>query len=245
MALAWFSSPSSFRRMANSSPPSRARASPCRRHDSRRRDTAVEQLVADQVAETVVDDLEAVEIEIQRGESAAGAPRLELVEAAPEPLHEDRAVAQPGQRVEEAGAAEPLLRDRLVGRVGQRSGDAGRAAAGASHRDTAAQEPPVGAVLVADPVLVLKVIRLCRQRCASSACLERRDVVGMDAVRAIPRDGRCRRARQADHRPPSARDVELSGCEDPLPQAVVGAFRRQREPLFASLERRAPRGFAR
>ena len=63
-----------------------------------------EQFVADQVAKAVVDDLEAVEIEIERRERAGGAPLLELLEPAPEPLHEHRAVAQPGQRIEKSGA---------------------------------------------------------------------------------------------------------------------------------------------
>src|SRR5437773_9429279 len=112
------------------------------------------------MAETVVDDLEAIEIEIERRELAAAGPCFELVETAPEPLHEDRAVAKPGQRIEECGAGSRLLCDRSRRRIGQRSGDAGRAMAGASHRDTAAQEPPVGAVLVTDPMLVLEVIRL-------------------------------------------------------------------------------------
>ena len=132
-----------------------ARLEPARHRD--------QQLVADQVAEAVVDDLEAIEIEIEHREPAAAAPLLELVEPAPEPLDEHRAVAQPGQRIEEADAAQPLLRDRLLGRVGQRSGDADRRAGRAAHRDAAAQEPAVGAVLVADPVLVLEVIGLCRR----------------------------------------------------------------------------------
>ena len=83
-----------------------------------------QQLVADQVAEAVVDDLEAVEIEVEHGERRARAAQLELFEPAAEPLDEHRAVVQPGQRIEEADAAQPLLRDRLLGRVGQRSGNA-------------------------------------------------------------------------------------------------------------------------
>ena len=124
MALACPSSASPFRRMANSSPPSRARASPGRRHDSRRRDAGDQQLVADQVAEAVVDDLESIEVEIQHRERIADAPDLDLVEPAPEPFHEDRAVEESRQRIEEPDAAEPLLRNRLFRRVGERSGDA-------------------------------------------------------------------------------------------------------------------------
>ena len=52
-----------------------------------------QQLVADQVAEAVVDDLEAIEVEIEHREPAAAAPLLELVEPASEPLDEHRAVA--------------------------------------------------------------------------------------------------------------------------------------------------------
>ena len=69
-----------------------------------------EQFVAHQVAEVVVDDLEAVEVEIERREWAAGAPLLELFEPAAEPLDEHGAVAQPGQRIEEPGAVRPLRR---------------------------------------------------------------------------------------------------------------------------------------
>ena len=131
---------------------------------------------------------------------------------------------------------EPLLCDRPLRRVGQRSGDAGRAAAGAPHRDTAAQEPPVGAVLVADPVLVLKVIRLAGEM-RLERLLERHDVVGMDAVHPFLGTTDAGGRGQAEHRPPSAREVELLAPEIPLPQPVIRAFRREREPLFASLER--------
>ena len=63
---------------------------------------------------------------------------------------------------------------RLLGRVGQRAGDAvGLRRPASFERDAAAEEPPVGAVLVADPVLVLE--DLCRagemrvERCLRSA----------------------------------------------------------------------------
>ena len=103
-------------------------------------------------------------------------------------------------------------------------------------RDAAAQEPPVGAVLVADPVLVLKVIRLAGEM-RLERLLERRDVVGMDAVDPFLGTADAVGRRQAEHRPPSARDVELLAPKIPFPQPVVRAFGREREPLFASLER--------
>ena len=155
------------------------------------------------MAETVVDDLEAVEVEIERRESAAAAPLFELFEATPEPLHEDRAVAQPGQRVEKCGATGLLLSGRSLRRIGQRSCDAGRATADAPHRDTAAEEAPIRAVLVADPVLVLKVIRLAREMCFESL-LERSDVVGMDTVHPFLGTADAGGFGQAKHCPPSA-----------------------------------------
>ena len=187
------------------------------------------------MAETVVDDLEAVEVEIERRESAAAGPFLELFEAAPEPLDEDRAVAKPGQRIEESGAMKRLLCDRFLGRSGQRSCDAGRAPSCASHRDAAAQKSPVRAVLVADPMLVLKVIGgsgdMRFERLA-----ERSDVFGVNAAQpflgATDAGGRG----QAHHRLPAARCVERLRSKIPLPQSVVRAFRRERQPFFASFQ---------
>ena len=82
-----------------------------------------QQLVADHVAETVVDDLEPVEIEIEHREAVARAAAPALVEPPSEPLDEHGAVEETGQRIEEPDAAEPLLRDRLLGRVGERAGN--------------------------------------------------------------------------------------------------------------------------
>ena len=144
-----------------------------------------EQLVTHQVAKTVVDDLEAVEVQIERREWAAARRFFELFEAAPEPLHEDRAVAEPGQRIEECGTCgaaparslAPSCRS-AIRRCG--SSDGRRSA----HRDTAAQEPPVGAVLVPDPVLVLKVIGLAGEMCLERR-FERSDVISMDTVHPV------------------------------------------------------------
>ena len=73
-------------------------------------------------------------------------------------------------------------------------------------------------------------------RCASSAALSADEVVGMDAIdpflTATDAGGRG----QAKHRLPSGRAVELLAPKIPLPQPVIRAFRREREPLFASLE---------
>src|SRR4029453_15026567 len=68
-----------------------------------------EQLVADQVSETVVDHLESIEVEIEHGESASPELFLELGEPPSQPLDEDRAVAEARQRIEEPGIAQALL----------------------------------------------------------------------------------------------------------------------------------------
>ena len=127
MALAWrvVAEPVQENGELVSAQPGKRVARPQARLETARRGD--QQLVADQVPETVVDDLESVEIEIQHRERIAAAPQLELVEPAPEPLHEDPAVDQSGQRVEEADAAEPLLGNRLLGRIGERTGDAAAA----------------------------------------------------------------------------------------------------------------------
>ena len=82
-----------------------------------------EQFVAHHVAEAVVDDLEAIEVEIQHREPAA-APLLVLGETPAEPLDERGAIQQPGQRIARAGTADLLLRDRTLRDVGERPGDA-------------------------------------------------------------------------------------------------------------------------
>jgi hypothetical protein len=195
-----------------------------------------QELVSDQVAEAVVDDLEAIEVEIKRGEAAAAAALLEFLESAAEPFDEYGAVAQTGQRIAEPGAAQLLLGDRALGRVGQRAGDADRAPAGAAHRRAATQEAPIGSVLVTEPVLVMKMVRLAGD-VRFERILERRDVVGVDAAHPFVEVSNARERRQTDHRAPAAREVALLGTNVELPQAVVRAFCREREAFFAAPER--------
>jgi len=133
------------------------------------------------MAETVVDDFEAVEVEIERREPAADGIPFELVETAPEPFHEDGAVAKAGQRVEKCRDADRRGGNHLLSRIRQRSCNARRTPTGTPHRDTAAQKSPVGAVLVTDPVLVLKVIGRAGKM-GLERLLERSEVVSMDTV---------------------------------------------------------------
>src|SRR5262249_29165948 len=144
-----------------------------------------------------------------------------------EALDEHRAVAQPGQRIAEAALA--VLRDRPLG-VGQRAGDPRRPAGRVADRDAAALKPQIGAVLVADAMLVLDVIVLPGAGRAERL-LQRLDVVGMHAIEPARGAAVARRWRQADRRPPPRREVALLGPQIPLPQAVVGSFGEERQPL--------------
>ena len=82
-------------RTVNSSPPSRATVSPGRRHASRRARDGDQQLVADHVAEAVVDHLEAVEVEEQHGEQVlAGAGGRERRTRCASAVEEQGAVRQ-------------------------------------------------------------------------------------------------------------------------------------------------------
>ncbi len=88
---------------------------------------------------------------------------------------------------------------------------------------------------MADPVWVLKVVRL-----AGEMCLERGFQLGavviMNAIEPF-RDGTDAGGRgQAKHRAPSARAEELLAPKIPLPQPVIRAFGGEREPLLAALE---------
>ena len=97
---------------------------------------ADEQLVADHVAETVVDDLEAVEVEEEHGEEAVLAT-LAALDGELQVIHEERAVRQPRQHVVEGFVEQALFGALAVGDVlnledevdggGQRVADHGHA----------------------------------------------------------------------------------------------------------------------
>ena len=89
---------------------------------------------------------------------------------------------------------------------------------------------------MADPMCVLELVGLAGQMRLERG-LQLGAVLVMDTIEPF-RDGTDARGRgQAKHRPPSARAVELLAPKIPLPQPVVRAFRCEREPLLAALER--------
>ena len=194
-----------------------------------------QQLVADQVAEAVVDHLEPVEIEVQHGEPIAVAALLEVVQPPPESFHEQRTVPQARQRVQEPDPAQPLLRQHAFGRVGQRPGDSQRPLPCPAHRDAAAHEAAVTAVLVPQAVLVLEELGRPR-KVRVERLLERLGVLRMEAANPLFRTADPCRCGQPEHGPPAGRDVELLRAKVPLPEPVGSAFRREGQAFLAPLQ---------
>ena len=122
----------SSRRIANSSPPRRATVSSERRQPESRSREADEELVAREVAEAVVDELEAVEVEEEDGEVVvvvAATPGHGL----PQPVEEEGAVGQPGEGIVERVVEDLLLGALALGDVGLGAGEAHRPARAASR----------------------------------------------------------------------------------------------------------------
>ena len=115
----------------NSSPPKRASVSDGRRAELRRMADVDEQAVAGLVAERVVDDLEAVEVEEEDGDAALAPARApqRLAEA----VEEQRAVGQPGERVVQRAVGELELGALALGDVARDAHHLQRLAAGAAH----------------------------------------------------------------------------------------------------------------
>ena len=107
-------------RIPNSSPPKRATVSLERTACAQPRGDRDQQLVADLVAEAVVDELEAVEVEEQdaRQPAAAAQARERLLEA----VEEQHAVGQPGERVVQRAVADRVLGRLALERVGEHVG---------------------------------------------------------------------------------------------------------------------------
>ena len=116
-------------------------------------------MVADEVPQTVVDELEAINVEEQNAELAAAAAGG-LLEGALELPHEVVAIGKAGQGIVK-GVIEQLTLGLFAGRdVGLRAGHADRPAGLIAHRDTPAQHPAVAAVAVHHAMLALEMAGL-------------------------------------------------------------------------------------
>ena len=194
-----------------------------------------EEQVALQVAEAVVDVLEAVDVEEEdREHGALAAPGAGDGER--EAVHEQRSIRQPGQRVVEGLLGELLLEALAVGDVGLRAGQADGLAVAGPDADAAAEHPAVAAVLVEHAVFVLEV-RGLSQDVGGEIGFQLLEVLGMDALH--PLLGRLTDlvVREADHGLPAGGEVDLARAEIPVPEPVVGAFDGEGVALLARLQR--------
>ncbi len=194
-----------------------------------------EQPVAHRMAQALVDVLEAVHVEEEDGEAQV---RLALQERhrLPQPVHEQRAVRQPGESVVKRVVEELLLGFLALGDVGLRSGHPRRLALRVAHRRAAQQDPPPGPVRMADAVLHLQVGSVARE--------VPRHLAGepVAIVRVHPLEPRLRVAAhiflaQAEHLLPAGREVDAVGGEVPVPEPVVGAALGQGVALLALPQR--------
>ena len=204
------------------------------RQDSRRRDTAVKQLVAHHMPQAVVDDLEAVEIQIQGCERARASLLPEFFEAPPECLDEHSAITQTGQAIERSGTLQST--GGKVRSVASVSDPAIRTAPSRDpHGDTAAEESPVTAILVPDAMRKLKMVYRPRQ-VRVEHCFQLGDVVGVYPLEPLCNRTHAGGRSHSEHRPPSPGGVELFAAEVPFPQAVGRALGGQFESLLASFQ---------
>ena len=90
---------------ANSSPPSRATRSSSRKRAGKPLGHAADELIADRVAERVVDILEMVEIDVEHGRGRAALPHL--LDHGLESLAEEDAIGQPAKRIVQGEMTQP------------------------------------------------------------------------------------------------------------------------------------------
>ena len=228
MALACSSSPSSFRRIANSSPPSLASASPCRRHDSRRRDTAVSSSSPTRWPRLSLTTLKRSRSRYSTANRLPAGRALNSSSRRPRPSTNTARLHSPVSGSRNPGADGVRLscsgRSRPSVSVSDPAMRAGRAPGASRPRrrgtGTAGRCRPrgeSGARAENDPS--------CRRDVLRAPSLSGRDVVGMDTVNPFLGTTDAGGRRQADHRPPSARRVELLAPKIPLPQPVARRLR--------------------
>src|SRR6185503_9871359 len=114
-----------------------------------------EERVAGAVAERVVDQLEAVEVEEEDAEEAV-LLASRVADAVAQAVDEERPVGEAGEGVVERVVDELLLGELALGGVGLGADHAVGAAAAVADGEAAAEDPAVAAVLVAHAVLALE-----------------------------------------------------------------------------------------
>ena len=184
-----------------------------------------QQTVAGRVAEAVVDELEAVEIEIKYRE-----PQLivafETAQRLLQAVDEQHPVGQPGQCVVQRTVDQLVFRFLALGDAADRAGHTHFLARGVGKDHTTRVDPDVVATLVAQPMLVFEMLAL-GGRLGRNDAPQLGDVFRMHAfepvLQAIDRD--C--LRQTEQLVPARRKVGAVAGRLPIPDAVVGTRDRQ------------------
>ena len=236
MTFACCSSPTVCSRIANSSPPRRASVSPSRRHDSRRRDTAISISSPTRWPRLSFTTLKRSRSRYRIANRPP--PRCGCLNSSRRRPSTSTKSARLRRPVN--GSRKPALRSCCCASawsVMSVSDPAMRTGVRPAPRacNTAAQERPVGPVFLPDAVLVLKMRRRARQ-VRFQRFLQRRRILWMHAVEPFLGTSDARFAGKADDFAPPRREVELLRAKIPLPPSVVRALGRQREALFAALQ---------
>ena len=191
-----------------------------------------QEAVADHVAEAVVHQLEAVEVDEQHRVLVRRRTRA-LRDRPLQQLAEERAVREVRQRVVTSGLGQRVADQALLGDVRQGAGHANRTAGVVADRDAAAQHPADLAAHVAHAILLLEVRALAIKMGAKR--FDQRwtiFVVRILEPLLVRRDGGV--GRQSDHELPAVRAVECVRRNVPIPQTIVRAGGRERIALLGS-----------
>ena len=184
------------------------------------------------MAEAVVDDLEAVEVEEQDGGAALRVVALGAPDRLVQAVQEQHAVGEAGERVVERVVLQAALGLAAVGDVGDRADDPERAAVVVADGGGAGEHPAVVAVAVLDPVLELEVVVDGAGQVGVERLGERGTVVGVDAAEPLAARLADLDLAVAEHALPAGRVEDLVGGDVPVPHAVVGAAERERVALL-------------
>ncbi len=194
-----------------------------------------QELVAHGVAQALVDELEAIQVDHQRGEGVARLP-LHPLDRAAEPVQEERPVGQPGQHVVQGVMAELRLEVLAVRDVGLGPHEARRPPGLVAHRQAPAGHPPVAPVAVAQPVLALEAGGEPFE-VGDDGHAEAVPVVGMGPREPFARTASDLGLRVPQHLLPARGETNLMGNEVPVPEAVVRAASGEGVALLAPAQR--------
>ena len=138
------------------------------------------------MTEAVVHDLEAIDVQAERGKPGAG-PRLQFHQSECERVHEGVAIQQSREWIALPRILDLLAHAGALGDVAERASEANHPAAVVTRPDGTAQHPTEPSVVVTDAVFVLDAITPAGG-VNVDGLQRRRDVFGMDPCEPLSRD---------------------------------------------------------